>query len=309
MKAGRARTAPIARSERWGFAEGEEIVPGLLAMRLLGSSRIHEVYVAWDEEMLGVVAVKLLQPRFVDDALTRAALAREGEALGALQHPSLPRCFASAVDGDLPHLVLELIEGPRLSTLIRRQRLLGVEHVIPLALQLCSGIHYMAGREMVHLDVKPKNVIMAPPPRLIDLSIARTIERARSVKGPIGTDRYMAPEQCGVGHEEEIGPATDVWGVGATLYESLSGRAAFPEGDSGAVGERRFPQLIEEPGPLPRHVPEPFVSIVSASLEKRPQDRPTAAEIVRTLDPIAEITPPRTRMGRVRVSAWRATTG
>jgi serine/threonine-protein kinase len=158
---------------------------------------------------------------------------------------------------------------------------------------------------MVHLDVKPKNVLMAPPPRLIDLSVARTVEAARATRGAVGTDRYMAPEQTGTGLAREMGHATDVWGLGVTMYESLAGRRPFPDGDPSASGAARFPQLVRGAEPLPRDVPEPLSSLIRASLERRPGDRPTAADIVHELDPLTEAIPPQPILGKVRVRAWR----
>lgn len=292
----------------WHLGEREEIAPGRTAVRLLGSSNVHDVYAAWDDTILGVVAVKMLRPASVGDERARRALAAEAAALRALSHPSFPRCFDAVLEGDRPHLVLELVEGPRLSTLIRRQGRLGVEQAIPLILQLASAIHYIATTGSVHLDVKPKNVMMAPPPRLIDLSVARTIERARATEHPVGTDRYMAPEQCGTGLAHEMGHATDVWGVGVTMFESLAGHRPFPEGDHTASGPARFPQLVQEPGSLPRDVPEPLASLIRSSMERVPSDRPTAAEIVHELDALTEAIPPQPILGRVRVRAWKPTT-
>jgi serine/threonine protein kinase len=293
------------RTGTWDLAEGEELAPGRYAVRRLGVSNVHEVYVAWDEGLLGLVAAKVLRRDRLEDRDALKALAGEAILLGSLQHPCLPRCFDARVDAERPHLALELIEGPRVSTVIRRQRVLALEQVVPLALQICSVLHYLAGKGLVHLDIKPKNVIMAPPPRVIDLSIARTVEDARRTRTPIGTDAYMAPEQCGAGGVERIAPATDIWGLGVTLYESLVGRRPFPAGESAGRPDRRFPQLRMEPEPLPRDVPTMLRSVIQASLERFPEDRPTAAEIVDMLDPISEMTPPKLLLGRVRVTAWR----
>ena len=306
MRIGRAERAPTPAEPRgWGLAEGEQITPGRTAVRLLGSSNVHDVYAAWDDTILGIVAVKMLQPGSVDDERARAALAAEAEALGRLSHPSFPRCFDVALDGERPHIVLELVEGPRLSTLIRRQGRLGVEQAIPLVLQLASAIHYVATTGVLHLDVKPKNVMMAPPPRLIDLSVARTVERARETTRPVGTDPYMAPEQCGVGLESEIGPTTDVWGLGVTLYESVTGRRPFRAGDPEGSPEERFPQLTDEPAPIGRGVPEALEALLWATLERRPADRPSAAEVVDALDPVVEAAPRRMLLGKFRVTTWK----
>ncbi|MGH2629247.1 MAG: serine/threonine-protein kinase [Actinomycetota bacterium] len=303
------RWDPFARTDPdvggWNLADGEDIVAGRTAVRLLGSSNVHDVYAAWDETVLGVVAVKMLRPAFVGDVRAQRALAAEAASLRRLVHPSFPRCFDEALDGDRPHLALELVEGPRLSTVIRRQGRLGVEQAIPLVLQIASAIHYISTTSMLHLDVKPKNVMMAPPPRLIDLSVARTVDSAKATVGPVGTDRYLAPEQAGTGLASEIGHNTDVWGLGVTMHESLAGRRPFPDGDPQASGPARFPQLVRDPDPLPRDVPDPLASLIRASMERLSADRPTAAEIVHELDPLTEAIPPQPILGKVRVRAWK----
>jgi eukaryotic-like serine/threonine-protein kinase len=297
--------ASTRRTTGWDLAEGEHIVPGRIAVGLLGSSNVHDVYAAWDETILGIVAVKLLRPGSVNDERARGALAGEAETLRRLAHPSFPRCFDVALEGGRPHIALELVEGPRLSTVIRRQGRIGVEQAIPLILQLASAIHYLATTGTVHLDVKPKNVLMAPPPRLIDLSVARNVDAARKTTRPIGTDRYLAPEQAGTGLASEMGHATDVWGLGVTLHESLAGVRPFPDGDPEASGPARFPQLVVDPKPLPRDVPDTLASLIRASIERRPENRPAAAEIVHELDPLTEAIPPQPILGKVRVRAWR----
>jgi serine/threonine protein kinase len=92
--------------------------------------------------------------------------------------------------------VLEHLEGPALSTLVRRHGALPSARLIPLLLQWCAALHYLHAEELVHLDVKPRNIVMRSPPRLIDLSVARTVTKAARLTHPVGTDAYMAPEQC-----------------------------------------------------------------------------------------------------------------
>ena len=92
-----------------------------------------------------------------------------------------------------PHLVLEHLEGPRLSSLIRRYGPLPPEQLVPLATQLCSALHYLAAEGVVHLDVKPANTIMAAPPRLIDLSVAMPLAAARALERSSGHRRLHGP--------------------------------------------------------------------------------------------------------------------
>ena len=216
--------------DTWGFAEGDEIAPGRHAVRLLGGGRRYEAYLVWDDELHSLVVAKVVRPGQTANERTLAGLAGEAEALSRLAHPSLVRCFDSVLDGERPHLVLELLDGPRLSTLERRYGII-VEQLLPLALQLCSALHYMHGQGWAHLDVKPRNIIMSSTPKLIDLSVALPFEDARRSSSPIGTDAYMAPEQCDPARFEQIGAPSDSWGLGVTLYEALAAARPFPDGD------------------------------------------------------------------------------
>jgi hypothetical protein len=110
----------------WNFDEGAEIAPGLHAVRLLGGGRKHEAYLSWSDRLFALVVVKILRPHVVEDTSARRQIASEARALLALQHPVLPRCFGAAADAERPHLVLEFLEGPRLSTLIRKQGSLAI---------------------------------------------------------------------------------------------------------------------------------------------------------------------------------------
>jgi serine/threonine protein kinase len=101
------------------------------------------------------------------------AMRDEAQSLASLNHPAIARLVRGAIDHERPHILLEFVEGPRLSTLIRRFGPLEAEQAAPLAVEVASALHYLHGLGTVHLDVKPKNLIMGAAPRLIDLSIAR----------------------------------------------------------------------------------------------------------------------------------------
>lgn len=94
------------------------------------------------------------------------------------------------------------------------------EQLVPLAIEIGSALAYLHSEGFVHTDVKPQDLIMGAPLRLIDLSIARPLAELSSMRGPLGTDAYMALEQCLEDGLGRAGPATDVWGLGATRYEA-----------------------------------------------------------------------------------------
>jgi eukaryotic-like serine/threonine-protein kinase len=279
----------------WGFEEGDEIHPGRVALKPIGGGNRYEVFLVWDDPLFALGVAKLLRPDQAEDAKALADLTGEVEVLAALAHPALVRSFDAVLDGPRPHLLIEHLEGPSLRRLIKRDGALPLEQVLPLAAQVAGALHYMAGNGYVHLDVKPDNIVMGVPPTLIDLSIARTLERAARSRGPLGTDPYMAPEQCGADDAAEIAPPADVWGLGATLFHAVAGEKPFLEG-SGSGGPERFPQLIEPPGPLPSHLPESLRALLAEMLARDPAERPGCEEVVERLEPLIAGLPRKARL-------------
>ncbi len=284
-----AVTEPAAET-RWHLHEGDEIVPGRHALDRLGGGHRYEAYLAFDEHLHAIVVAKLVRPHLVEDEHTLDGLRAEVEMLSRLDHPVILRSFDARLDGPRPHVVLEHLEGPRLSSLVRRHGPLPPEQLIPLGLQLCSALHYLAAEEVVHLDVKPANTIMSGPPRLIDLSVAIALDRAAEIERPIGTDSYMAPEQCDPRRLGPVGPAADVYGLGATLYRAATGERPFPGADPDSDDpSARWPQLVADPDPEP--LPGVLTGPVLSCLERDPANRPRAAELGDALEPILAAQP------------------
>lgn len=279
--------------DTWGFAEGDEIAVGRQAVRLLGGGHRYEAWLAWDEGLRALVVAKLLRPGQAGDSGARRVLRAEARLLSRLAHPLLVRSFGAEPAAGRPHLVLEFVEGPRLSTLIRRYGLI-LEQVLPLALNLCSVLHYLAQERVVHLDVKPRNIIMAGSPRLIDLSVARPLGELGSLMSHVGTDAYMAPEQCDPNRWGEIGSPSDIWGLGVTVHEAFTGELPYPR----PSGERPHPQLHHDPR-LAEGVPPALGGLLLSCLEPRAADRPMAAELGDALEPFVDALPP-PRIGRFR---------
>jgi serine/threonine protein kinase len=284
----------VAGRERptWGLAEGDAIAPGRTVLGRLGGGRRFEVFLVWDDHRLAVLVAKLLRPDQATDPVGLRELAREAEALSRLSHPAIVRGFDAVVDGRFPHLLIEHLEGPTLSDLILRDGALAVEQVLPLGLHVAAALHYLAGEGMVHLDVKPENIVMGAPPRLIDLSVARPLEEARRLRMPVGTDGYMAPEQCEPA-AATLGPPADVFGLAATLWHAVGGERPFPR-----RGAERFPQRRRDPSPLPRRVPHELTALLRAALARDPAARPTAAELAHGLEPLVAALPQRMTLGR-----------
>lgn len=276
----------------WGLREGDLITPELTAQRRLGGGSAYEAYLAFDEVTLSPVVVKLVRPDQVTDSGTLRGLRREVECLTLVNHPVVVRQLRHVVDGERPHVVLECVDGPRLSSLIRRHGRLSEQQYLPLAVDVAAALHYFRHLDLCHLDIKPSNVIMGAPARLIDLSVARSGARAAALDAPIGTDFYMAPEQCLPGEIGYAGVASDVWGLGATLFHAVAGYRAFDEGDPDAErAEERWPQLVDEPHRLPAGVPAAVAKVLDACLARRAQDRPEPRDVAEALEPVLAAQP------------------
>ena len=291
----------MTTDESWGFEEGEEIGAGRSVLKRVGGGSRYEVYLAWDEHLHALVVAKLLRPHLTEDERALHELRREADVLARLSHPVLLRGFGAELEGETPHLVVEHLEGPTLRRLIKRQVTLPLEQLLPVAIHVAAALHYMSAEGFVHLDVKPSNIVMGVPPRLIDLSIARRMERAATLSTAIGTDAYMAPEQCDpIGRPGEIGPPADVWGLGATMHHAASGSVPFPRERAAAYSDDprvRFPQIFDEPPALAASVPAPLAALIRQMLAFDPAERPGADEVADALEPLVITRPTKKQKG------------
>ncbi|MFF0163877.1 serine/threonine-protein kinase [Streptomyces sp. NPDC005263] len=271
-----------------------------------------DVYDAWSYERDCRCLVKMLRPDRRHEPRLRARLLREGRWLQAFNHPHLVRAYET-VEMPEPLVVLETLTGETVAHLIDRLRHRMAAHDLAfLGVHLCSALHYLHGRDLLHLDVKPSNVtIDCRRAKLLDLSVARPPGPADA---GVGTPCYLAPEQALGGC---LTAAADVWGVGITLYEAATGDLPFPEdvptdststtdftttdaepaGESGAVptpaspsdtyGRRHsYPQLDGRAPPVGtrRRLPRELAVAIDACLEPDPAARPGIGSLAEAFD-------------------------
>jgi eukaryotic-like serine/threonine-protein kinase len=268
---------------RWEL-RSKEIAPGRVVLRRLGSGGDYEVYLVWDDRLCAPAAAKVIRPDRLEDEAPRRRLAREAELLTTLVHPALPRCFDVALDAAVPHVLLELVEGPALNRLVREEGPLHHMQALSVGVQIAGVLHFLWVNDYVHLDVKPGNVVMSAAPKLIDLSLARTLDAAARLDGAVGTSPYLAPEQCLACDGALVGPPADVWGLGATLYYALEGRRPFEDVEWKDVPSRQYPQVRERVRPLGSDVPDYLADVVYDCLSVDPDVRPTPVEVVIRLE-------------------------
>jgi serine/threonine protein kinase len=249
----------------------------------LHRSRGFDVYDAWSSERHCRCVVKTPRPDRLDDHVVLRRLEREGRLLCGLTHPHLLRGY-ELLPAPIPALVSETLRGETLSHLLEASRRLATAEAAVLGLQLCSAIAYLHRSGYLHLDLKPSNVVIDGGRAIVvDLSIAQA--PGLSLPG-LGTWCYLSPEQA-LGRP--VGNAADVWGIGAVLFEGLTGRAPF--GDDAETRGSSDITTDEEPQVYPqvearaprirslRRLPAPLASIVDACLEPEPAERPSVADL------------------------------
>ncbi len=254
---------------------GEAIAPGYEVITYLHRSNNFDVYDAWSEERACRCIAKTPIPDCVEDKKVVRGLFREGRLLKKLTHPHIVRAYET-IRGPRPTLILETLTGATLAYLIDTSpRRLPLKDIVYLGLHLCSAVHYLHRHDILHLDLKPSNIVSEHQmAKILDLSIARPPGRGK--KGA-GTRNYMSPEQA---RGDYLSPATDVWGIGAVLFEATTGEEPFNTHDDD--NPERYEQLERRAESVRayRRVPGALATAVDACLEPEPARRPALGELI-----------------------------
>ena len=285
---------------------GAEVAPGYQVIAHISRGKRLDVYDVWSVDRACRCVAKTITPDRLGETRARDKLCAEGKLLLRLSHPNIVRAYEilTGAETGAPVLILETLTGRTLTHLIDEfSDGLELEDVAWLGLHLCSAVAYLHRHDHLHLDVKPDNVICeSGRARLIDLSIAGP--PGTSAVGA-GTYDYLAPEQA---RGEPVSAATDVWGIGITLYEALTGTVPFEpddEGDDGfesvtgytdASGDNNpadYPQSTERAPSVAarRDLPSDLAAAIDACLEPSSDARPSLASLARTLREASGIDP------------------
>ena len=248
----------------------------------LGAGAMGQVFLA--RSTAGrLVAVKTIRVDLAEEAGFRARFAREVAAASRVSGVFTAAVIEADPEADLPWVATAYIPAPSLSTLVKRAGPLPVPAVRWLAAGCAEALQSIHGAGLLHRDVKPSNVLVAPDgPRVIDFGIARAAERVQltATRGASGTPAYMAPEQAR--DATQASPASDVFSLGATLVFASTGHAPY----GGETVMDILVRLATEPPDL-TGVPEELTDLAARCLERVPRDRPTDATILGLLGSFA----------------------
>jgi serine/threonine protein kinase len=266
---------------------------------LLGQGGMSAVYKGTDPNLRRAVAIKLIHGHLSEDPQFVSRFEEEAAAVAQLKHPNIIQVYDFDNDGDTYYMVLEFVPGETLQARLRKLNQAG-NHMSPdqarnLVAGICDALEYAHQRGMIHRDVKPANVMITPEgqPILMDFGIAKIVggKQHTATGNVVGTAAYISPEQV---RGETLDTRVDIYALGVTLFEMLSGRPPF-EGDSAmTVMLKHVNEPVPDLNQINPQVPPALAAVAMRALEKdRNRRYHSAAEMaaaLRSADLTAEST-------------------
>lgn len=266
----------MPRTSGW---QGAVLASTYRVLQRLGKGGMGEVYEAEHLRVGKKVAVKFMNGEAAGDRRAIDRFRREVRALSAITNEHVVNVLdCGELDGEIPFIVMERLQGEDLRRLLAREGQLSIYRAIRFALDACSGVSAVHEAGLVHRDLKPANLFVTRSKtrgelcKILDFGVAKgQASDATSQGALLGTVRYMAPEQ--LSNSASVAITTDVYGLGAILYECLTGRPAH---DAESPEELMFHILNRDPPfvtELRSEVPEGLAEAIHCAMSRRPSDR------------------------------------
>ena len=253
------------------------VLAGHRIERVLGRGGMGVVYAAVDLSLERTVALKLIAPELAENAGFRRRFIAESRIAASLEHPNVVPIFRAGEEEGALFLAMRFVDGDNLAAIVLRDGPLAPARAAGLLAQVASALEAAHGRDLVHRDVKPANVLVTAADHvyLTDFGLvedlAATAGATRSAE-VLGTLDYIAPERI---RGDATGPWTDVYALGCVLFFALTGQVPFPL----EVAESKLWAHVSEPPPRPSDAgaPEAFDAVVATALAKQPRERHESA--------------------------------
>ena len=277
---------------RFTFELGARIGSDLTVIGHLSAGSRSELYQVWSASYICALTCKILLPAFGPHSKEVHGLKREASLLRRLAHPNIVQIFGQGTHEGREFLVQEYLHGPSLFELIDASpaRQIPIPDAIKAIIHVCAALVHLHERGYLHRDMKPANVILRGGiPVLVDFDIAYRLKPGHPPRDRLGTDPYMAPEQC---VSAELSPATDIYGIGAVLYEMVTGRWPFEDDLMNHPNHHtladRYPQIRRGRPPRPSQfnaqIAPGLEAVVMRCLARHPKQRfQSARELAKAL--------------------------
>jgi serine/threonine-protein kinase len=246
----------------------------------IGSGGMGEVYRGVDTVLDRTVAIKVLLPQFARDANFVDRFRREAQAAARLNHPNLVGIYDSGADGETQFIVMEFIQGRTLDDFMGSGGRFTVPHAVEVAEKICEALAYAHVAGVIHRDIKPANVMVTRKGevKVMDFGIARIVagpQTAPQTSAVLGTAAYISPEQA---QGQPVDGRSDIYSLGAVLYEMLTGRPPFTGDSPVAVAYKQVNESPVLPSIANPEVTPLLDAVLMRALAKNPANRYQTAD-------------------------------
>ena len=238
----------------------------------VGSGGMSDVYKALDHKLNRFVAIKVLKTEFSEDKNFVSKFKVEAQSAAGLTHPNIVNVYDVGEDNNIHYIVMELIDGITLKKYIEKKGPLSVKEAVSIAIQVSQGIEAAHNNHIIHRDIKPQNIMISREGKVkvTDFGIARAASANTINSNAMGSVHYISPEQARGGYIDE---KSDIYSLGITLYELITGRVPF-EGDSTvSVALQHINDDIQSPKGIIPDLPISVEKIILKCTQKKPDRR------------------------------------
>lgn len=250
----------------------------------IGAGGMGVVFKARDRRLNRVVALKRLPDNLKNHPKAVQLFLREAQASARLNHANITTVYDADQEGGHFFMTMELLQGQPLNKILKTKGRIAFKDASRLGMQICMGLQYAHDQGIVHRDIKTANLFFTGDRKvkIMDFGLAKMMEEVRRAATVIGgTPFYMAPEQAA---GEPVDHRTDLYALGVTLFELVTGRVPFPEGDVTYHHRHTEPP---DPASIAHEIPAELSDLILQMMEKKQEDRPTsAAEVSKRLERI-----------------------
>lgn len=249
----------------------------------IGAGGMADVYKGKDHMLNRYVAIKVLKREFREDSGFVKKFKSEAQAAAGLMHPNIVNVYDVGEDRGLYYMVMELVEGITLKDYIDKKGRLSAKEVISIAIQMCNGIEAAHGRQIVHRDIKPHNVIISREGKVkvTDFGIAKATTSATVSTSAMGSVHYTSPEQARGGY---VDTKSDIYSIGITLYEMVTGKVPFNGESAVEVAVKHLQEEIVPPSEIVPDIPYSLEQIILKCTQKISERRyGNIAELIQDL--------------------------
>ena len=249
----------------------------------VGTGGMADVYRAMDHRLNRYVAVKILKNEYSEDTKFVTKFRQEAQAVACLSHPNVVAVYDVGEEQGMHFIVMEFVEGITLKSYIEKKGKLSVREAVGIGIQIASGLEAAHNSHIIHRDIKPQNILIARDgtAKVTDFGIAKAASSNTITASAMGSVHYISPEQARGGFSDE---KSDVYSLGVTMYEMLSGTLPFTGESAVAVA---LAHIQEEAVPLTAMdatIPKGISDIVAKCMQKKADFRyPTSADLIADL--------------------------